>query len=285
MIRNAIATLERPRPIGWTALVLFCAATAAYAGGSVLAVEARLLERPVAATGGLVDEALLCSAAALLVIVGGILFGTGRLRPRDVGLAVRRLPLALLITLVLWALAQLAALVVGLIHTGDVALRPAWAAGQASATVGHLMGQLLGNALFEEVAYRGFLLAQLYLLLGARSGWSPTTRLAVAAAVSSGFFALMHIPVRLHQGAAPHDLPLNLLATVVFGVFFCWIYLQTRNLFIAIGVHALVNTPTSLVECALSPQHVLYALVFVMLLVWPLSSKPRGCAGSGQTRR
>jgi membrane protease YdiL (CAAX protease family) len=269
MIDDAIATFEQTRPTGWWTLLPFGAATATYVTASVVAVEAGLLDQPVAATHGLVDQALLCSAAALLVITGGILFGIGRLKRRDVGLLAARMPLALAVTLALWLLAQLVALIIGLIHTGGVTLHHGWDENQPSRVVGHLLGQLFGNALFEETAYRGFLLPQIYLLLAARSVWSAKTRLIAGVAISQAFFALMHIPIRLHQGTEPAALPLNLLATVCFGIFLCWVYLQTGNLFIAVGVHALINRPTSLLECALTPQHVLLALVILVLLLWP----------------
>jgi len=278
MIRNAITTFEQTRPTGWGTLLPFGAATATYVTASVVVVEGGLLNEPVAATHGWVDEALLCSAAALLVITGGILFGIGRLKPRDVGLLVARMPLALAVTLALWLLAQLVILIISLIHTGGVTLHHDWDENQPSWVVGHLIGQLFGNALFEETAYRGFLLPQIYLLLTARSVWSAKTRLIAAVAISQAFFALMHIPIRLHQGTEPAALPPNLLATVFFGVFLCWVYLRTGNLFIAVGVHALINKPTSLLECVFAPQHVLSILVILMLLLWPLLTRPRGRA-------
>jgi membrane protease YdiL (CAAX protease family) len=236
---------------------------------SVVVVEKGLFDHPIAATHGLVDEALLCSAAALVVIAGGILFGIGRLKPRHVGLSAGKLPAALAVTLTLWLLMQLAILIIGLIHAGTITLHPDWAEYQATRVFGQLIGQLFGNALFEEIAYRGFLLPQIFLLLVTRPAWSPRTRLVAALVISQAFFALMHIPIRLHQGIAPQALLPNLLATVVVGVFFCWVYLRTGNLLIAVGVHALINKPTSLLECALAPQHVLLALVILVLLLWP----------------
>ena len=275
MIRNAITTFEQTRPTGWGTLLLFGVATATYVTASVVVVEGGLLNEPVAATHGWVDEALLCSAAALLVITGGILFGIGRLKPRDVGLSAARLPLALAVTLALWLLAQVAALIISLIHTGGITLHHDWAEYQATRVFGQVIGQLFGNALFEEIAYRGFLLAQIYLLLAARPAWSAKTRLIAAVAISQAFFALMHIPIRLHQGTEPAALPPNLLATVFFGVFLCWVYLRTGNLFIAVGVHALINKPTALLECVFAPQRVLLILVVLMLLAWPLLTRPR----------
>lgn len=264
---------EHTRPTGWGTLLIFGGATAAYVAGSVVVFEEGLLHPAVVATNGLVNETLLCSAAGLLVVVGGILLGVGKLGATDVGLCATKLPIGLAVTLALWVLTQLAELVIGLIHTGTVTLHHDWAGTRASWVVGVLIGQLFGNAVFEEVAYRGFLWPQLYLKLGARRVGSQRVRFVAALVISQCFFALMHIPIRLHQGTVPGALPANLLATVFVGIFFCWIYLQTGNLFIAIGVHALINKPTPLLESALASQLVLFILVILMLLLWPLLTR------------
>lgn len=270
MIRSAVTVLERATPTGWGTILLFCAATAAFATGSVFVFEAGLLHQAVAATGGLVNATLLCNAVALIVIVGGILLSIGRLKLKDVGLCAAKLPQAVIVTLALWAVVQLAELVIGLIQTGAVGFHEGWATRGPAAVIGNLIGQLFGNALFEEIAYRGFLLPQIYLKLCRRWAGSPGKALVVALLLSQGFFALTHIPIRLHQGTVADALPANLLATVAVGAFFCWVYLQTGNLLIAVGVHALINSPTPLLDAPLSPQLAVFVAVVLMLLLWPL---------------
>ncbi len=54
----------------------------------------------------------------LLVIVVGVVFLLGKLRPQDVGLHLRELPIGLLITLIIWLLIQVFALVTSLATTG-----------------------------------------------------------------------------------------------------------------------------------------------------------------------
>ena len=50
---------------------------------------------------------------------------------------------------------------------------------------------------------------------------------------------------------------------------------ESGNLFITVGVHGLINKPTALLECVFAPQHVLLILVILMLLLWPLLTRPR----------
>lgn len=261
-------------------MLLFCAATAAYAAGSVFVFEKGLLQPAVTATNGLVSAMLMCSAVALVGIGGGILLGVGRLGAHDVGLRAANVPIGLAVTLALWVLLQVSELLMGLIGRGGIAFHHDWATSGAPWVAGGLIGQLFGNALFEEIAYRGFLLPQLYLKLKAVRPGSRTACFVAALVVSQSVFALMHIPIRLHQGTALDALPANLLATVFVGLFFCWIYLQTGNLFVAVGVHALINKPTPVLEPALSAQFVLFVFVVVMLLLWPRLARPGARASS-----
>ena len=102
----------------------------------------------------------------------------------------------------------------------------------------------LGNALFEEIAYRGFLFPQLYLRLAGCG--SARKRLGLALLISQGLFALSHIPNRIYLGMTPSEIALDLLMLLGWGTIYTLIYLRTDNLFIVVGIHALGNTPTTL---------------------------------------
>ena len=124
------------------------------------------------------------------------------------------------------------------------------------------------NALIEEAGWRGFLLPQLYLRLSTRM--DTRRRLILAMFGAQVLFALMHIPNRLlDQRLALDELLLSLAFVFVLGVFFAGIYLRTGNLFLAIGVHALFNTPTVLFTPVLPSQVILGALTILVLVAWP----------------
>ena len=109
-------------------------------------------------------------------------------------------------TAVLWLFAQ-----VGLVAWQAVFGRTGWSGGPfdanplwnrgATVVTGALIAQLLGNALYEEITFRGFLLPQLYLKL---ERWQdrPALRIACAVLLSVAMFALIHIPIRLWTGDA-----------------------------------------------------------------------------------
>ncbi len=76
--------------------------------------------------------------------------------------------------------------------------------------------------------------------------WRPVPALLVGVATSQAIFAATHIPQRLHHGVAGAELALHLVGLWCFGVALTAVWLRTRNLWIAVGVHALSNSPTFL---------------------------------------
>lgn len=204
--------------------------------------------RPLAsATGGLLTGSLVANLAFIGVIAVRIILHHGELRAYDVGLVWRRIPMGVLVTLGIWAAAQVVHGLAGLLTYGEVRVAPVWNSAGMYILIGMVLTQLFGNALFEEIAYRGFLFPQLYLR------WQrlrPVWRLIAALLVSQGIFALSHIPNRIYLGMSRDAIVIDLLMLLGWGVLFTAIYARTDNLFVVIGVHALGNTPTTLFDTA-----------------------------------
>src|SRR6185312_2303626 len=110
-------------------------------------------------TRGLLNGTLIGYAILLPLVVGGLLFLLGRLRPRDVGLRGRDLPAAIKSTLVLWAVVNLCEAAA---RIGHFDFDAQWA--HPLGLIGQWIAQIFGNALYEEILYRGFLTVQLALL-------------------------------------------------------------------------------------------------------------------------
>ncbi|HEX7039859.1 MAG TPA: CPBP family intramembrane glutamic endopeptidase [Trueperaceae bacterium] len=251
-------------------LALFLAAHAAFVIAVNLGFRARV---PVLDT-------LTANLAGLAVLVGGLLLGAFGLRPADVGLRARDVPAGAAFTLAYFALVQAGLLAYSLLTGAEVV--DEWALAGAATAAYLLVSQLLGNALYEEVVFRGFLLPQLFLRFR-RAG--PALALTLAPAVSQAAFALAHAPNRLWvTGLPPGDLPGALLPLFAMGLFFALLYLLTDNLFAVVGVHALNNHPMlSLVAdgARLEGPYALVALVAALGLAgaWRLW---RGRAGRGR---
>jgi membrane protease YdiL (CAAX protease family) len=217
---------------------------------------------PIAnATGNLIDATLQANALNILLFCL-IIFGWGKLRPIDVGLEWGKLAQGLSLTALLWITAQAVILLINWIN-GDIHLDPIWSERGASTVLGGLIAQLLGNAFFEEMQYRGFYLSQFYLKLktqneGDRRIWSILAMLTL--------FILSHIPNRIFSGYTLADIPMDFALLFIWGLFFTATYLVSGNLFLAIGVHALMNKPTMITE-ANFPAGILVALLALILLV------------------
>jgi membrane protease YdiL (CAAX protease family) len=206
--------------------------------------------RPLAsATGGLFTGSLLANLLFIVALVAAIILGVGKLRPYDVGLSGRNILPALGNTIALWAVAQVIHLFAGLARYGEVAPNPEWTIYGAGFLIGLVLTQIFGNALFEEIAYRGFLFPQLYLRFTSLRS-QPWKRFALALLISQIAFALSHIPNRIYLGMNTGDIALDLLMLVGWGVLYTLLYLRTDNLFLVVGVHALGNTPTTLFNTA-----------------------------------
>jgi membrane protease YdiL (CAAX protease family) len=199
-----------------------------------------------------------------------IALGLGHLRPAEVGLRRSQIGAGVAMTVAAWLLMQLAGLVAGLV-SGTLALDPTWAQLGVLAVLGVLVGQLCGNALTEEVAWRGFTLTQAYGQLAKRAWWRGHAGWTLVGAlfISQLVFALIHLPSRMVSGLSGVDLALGLLTPGLLGVVFALVYLRTGNLFIAVGLHALVNAPTPLFAGSSIPAMVMLSVVALVLLIWP----------------
>lgn len=229
--------------------------------------------RPLAsATGGLFTGSLLANLVFILVLIVVIVLRLGGLRLYDVGLIPRHIGVGILCTLGIWGAAQVLQLVASLVQFGTVTISEDWA--NPGFMIGLVVTQIFGNALFEEIAYRGFLFPQLFLrLTGLRS--RPWARLGLAILISQSLFALSHIPNRIYLGMTPGEIALDLILLLGWGTLYTVIYLRTDNLFIVIGMHALGNTPTTLFKTvpALAGNGasiLIYTLVILLLFGLPL---------------
>jgi len=201
------------------------------------------------ATGGLFTGSLLVNLILIAALIWLVIGRIGGLRPYDVGLIARHIPAAIGFTLALWGGAQIVHAVFGLLYHGEIAPQPVWRSDGGAMLIGWLITQLLGNALFEEIAYRGFLFPQMYLRLNSMAD-NPSVRLAYSVIFSQVLFALSHIPNRIYLGMNAPEIGFDLLMLFGWGVLYTLIYLRTGNLFLVVGVHALGNAPTTFFKTA-----------------------------------
>jgi hypothetical protein len=277
--RRDTPILGETRETGWFVLVLaaFLYSTAILFVNAVLfrgsvGESLRAIHR---ATGGLVTPTLVGSLVVLLIVVGLAIFALGRIEPRDVGWTRAKLAPAALATLGAWGVVQIVSAVAVASGGGTLSLHPAWTYPGAGGVLGRVIGQAFGNALVEETVFRGFFFPQLVAKFQRKLG--RASALGAAALVSQVGFALSHIPNRIFvKGIAGPELVADLARLTLLGSVFLAIYLVTRNLWVAVGLHALGNAPTPLVQVSGGVQ--VAAWLSSMLLVvgaWGVASRRR----------
>jgi membrane protease YdiL (CAAX protease family) len=220
-------------------------------------------------TNGLVQATLIFSIVRFALVIVCVIVLVGGLKARDVGLQWQKLPSGALVVFGVWIVMQIVGMLPGLVASGQVALSSYWTWDRVPAITGELIAQFLGNAFVEEVIFRGFLATQVYLMLKAWT--SGQGRLLTAAVlVSQLIFALSHIPQRIAAGYSPLSVLLDLLVVWVTGILFAVLYLRTGNIFIAVGVHALVNAPVTVVALPsqATAKLLLLILSLLLILVW-----------------
>jgi len=246
--------LDLKRETGW--LIITFAAVAQVASSVFLNAVlfqgrvVELLRELHTGTGGLIEPNLVASLVPLLLVVGLVILALGRLKPKDVGWESSKLVPALLITLGLWVAAQMVLAAMGAASSeGRIALHEAWVRPGAGFVLGGVLGQVFGNALAGETVFRGFFFPQLYYKFGKRLGHASAV--VVAALVSQVGFALLHIPNRLLvKGVVGPDLLVDQVKLVVAGLILLTIYIMTKNLLVAVGLHAIVNDPAPLIQAS-----------------------------------
>ena len=200
------------------------------------------------ASEGWIGPVLLGGLIGVVLQIALPLFWLGRFRPRDLGLRASGIIPALFGALAVWAMVQAVALTIALLDGTGLTLDPRWTLELHGFALGELLGQFGGNALVEEVVNRGFLVVQLLLLFQLK--WPDRSRRAtLAALVLAGvFFAVPHLPNRIYNGMYSdlQGVLTDQAVLTVWGVVFGWMYLRTGNLFLVIGIHALVNIPALL---------------------------------------
>jgi len=221
-------------------------------------------------TGGVIGPTFVAGMAALVLVVLLVL-GLAQLRPADVGWHPRLIGPALAIIGAMWVATQGILVVVVTFAGGSLAWHADWR--QPGLVAGILLGQVLGTALVEETVYRGFLLPQLFHKASER--YRPMVALAVATLASQLLFALSHLPYHVFMWKhEAQELILVQLVSLAIGLVFAAVFLTTRNLFLSVGVHAIGNAPTPLVQIADDHARVAwFALVLLLLIAWMLARK------------
>lgn len=223
-------------------------------------------------TNGWIGATLSANLIGLLVEVGFFLLVIVKVHPGELGLRKKKLLPGLMGFLLFWFAIHLINLGVNL-FTGSRIVFNDNLTQYPSDLIGGLLGQLFGNALLEEIIFRGFLFVQIFLLCSKIKRHS--SRVTAAMFISQSIFALMHIPNRIYSGLTGLEFVYDFIQLVIFGIIFCLLYLLTKNLFFVVGIHSLMNEPLMLWYNDYITIIVLVSIVIMVCLLLLLTRKQR----------
>ncbi len=211
------------------------------------------------ATNELVNWVLIANVT-LIIIFSFFIFYIGKHDLQSIRISKQKVKTALKLVFLIWFISQVVAIIYTYFTKGELILMQ-----NVNKSTGNLIGQLLGNALFEEMIYRGIFFLQLYLIF--RTNRSNKISLILAIIISQMFFALIHIPNRLliHH---VENLFTDLIMLFIIGIIFSLILIKTDNLAYLIGVHCLINEPFNLIETSFPTILVISLLTIIITLLW-----------------
>jgi membrane protease YdiL (CAAX protease family) len=251
-------------------LRVFVLAMALYIGLALLVVfvlfPAGILNAFATPTHGLVTATLVANLLFLALNVGVVLCLLGGLRSGDIGLRISDLPTAFVLTIGTWLAVNVIEAAWQLIVDGHLRWNENWHERGITAFLGWLVAQIFGNALYEEIFFRGILLRQIYWRLEA-TRCPKLQRLAIAIAVSQTLFAVIHLPILLSGGMSVAAAFAKMPAIFISGSALAILYAQSDNLMLCVGIHALANTPTLLVADYFDlPNNLLFVTVSCLVI-------------------
>jgi membrane protease YdiL (CAAX protease family) len=208
----------------------------------------RALLRLQIASGGWIEPLLVRSQVVLAAFLA-VVVGAGRRRLSEVGWRARDLLPGLLVYAGAWAVLQLGLLAAVLRQGVELAWHPMWTRFGLPAVLGGVLAQLLGHALAEDTAFRGFFLPGLRArVLRRGSLLAALGLLALALLGSALLFGLAHVPTLvLVHGADLAELAVSQGHFLSAGLALGLAYLATRNLVAVVGLHVLLNDPAPVV--------------------------------------
>lgn len=218
-------------------------------------------------TGGLINATLIVNTFMILFFIVICLLLVLKMSPEALGIRTNKIWFGLIRTFDVWLGLNIINIILMVIIDGKPYINQSFGQYGVLAVIGAFLGQLLGNALFEEVFFRGFLMAQMiawvHLIrqvkysedqISSKSVW-------IGMAISQVIFALMHIPNRIYSGFSLGQALLSVIVLFIIGMLLAWLYLVSNNLFLVIGLHTLLNSPTLIFEGVTTYYFILIAIL------------------------
>lgn len=263
IISKSKLPIDSFKETSWLAILLFyvlyCIAATLI---NLVVFKSNILDPIYSLTYGLINQTLIVNIVDIIIFIVIIILKSGKLTFFDIGVKKNRLLSAVVAIVTLWVFMQVLNIIIELIIDGKPIFNNEWYKYGVTGMFGEFIAQLFGNCLFEEIAFRGFLLVQICKKLR-NTKWN----LFIGVVVSQLLFAIMHIPNRIYSGMDIFEILPSIIIVFIIGLLFASVYLVTDNLFLVIGIHTLLNTPL-LVFNGLMSIWVIAISTIIILIIW-----------------
>lgn len=195
-----------------------------------------------------------------LLIFGFIIFKIGKHNLSSLWLTKEKLKTALWIGIIFWLIFQITVIIYVFFSKETLSLHP-----HINKEIGALLGQLFGNALNEELIFRGIFFLQLYIIL--RNRLSNRMALIISIIITQLFFAVIHLPNRI---LVKHyeNLIVDQIRLFIMGALFVLLYIRTQNFALCVIIHALCNYPLRIFNSDFPHGIAILAFYLLIMIFW-----------------
>lgn len=196
----------------------------------------------------------------ILPIFGFIIFKIGKHNFSSLWLNREKLKNGAILGIIFWLIIQTSVFLYMLLSGNPLSLHP-----NINKEIGALLGQLFGNALTEELIFRGIFFLQLYIIL--RKRFSNRMAFLISIIVSQLFFAVVHLPNRIFIKHTA-NLFIDQIKLFIMGVLFVLFYVRTKNFTLSVIIHSLFNHPLRVFNGNLSYVLIVLILFLLTMIFW-----------------
>ncbi|MHB2150308.1 CPBP family intramembrane glutamic endopeptidase [Calditrichota bacterium LG25] len=196
----------------------------------------------------------------ILLIWGFIIFKIGKHNLSSIWLNRKKLINGIIVGIIFWFVIQAFVFLYLLFSENSFHLHQ-----NICKEIGSIIGQLFGNALTEELIFRGIFFLQLYILLKTR--FSDRTAFLISIIASQFFFAVSHLPNRI---LVKHyeNLIIDQVKLFIMGILFVIFYIRTKNFVLTVIIHSLLNYPLRIFEANFLYPLVAFTIFLLSIIFW-----------------
>ena len=225
---------------------------------------------PASHTSGFFQPLFVLSFLKSAFIILGIVFWIGKFGAKHLGITPGKFKFGLLSTLFFWSLIQLCFILLGSMTEQGVVFLSSISDVQPLFAVGTFMLFAFSKALYDEVIYRGLVLPQFLLKIRRFVKLPRWATLTIGIAVSQLLYLIIQLPLLSIVEDTGLSLTTKFFSLLLLSVINSLVFLQTKNTYIAVGLHALWFYPLIVVEASISHVFIITVLAIGLIFIWPM---------------